>query len=439
MTFGSEIIGLLLLIGMFVLLGLGIHIAWATAIPGLVGLWILGGGLMVALHMGGIAYHVMADYGMATLPLFMAMGLFAAEAGIGENALEAARVWVGRFRGGLAIATTFASAMFAAASGSTAASAALFSKLSFPEMVKHGYDKRVASGCVAASGTIAAMIPPSILLLLYGIIAEASLGKLLIAGIFPGILEAITYILVIYVIGLLKPNMLPQVGIGSKLTLIEKIKKTAGVLPIGFIFMAAIGGVFFGIFTPTEGGAFGAALCLIAVVVMRRLTRSAFLASLRETLHTTGMLMFILLGGFVFSRMLIVSGLMQAMANWLLGLPVPPGVIFLGITIFLVLAGMVMLPPVMMVIFVPIFLPPLIKMGYDPIWFGIMFNRLVELGLITPPIATNLYVVKGILGDQIEFGEVFQGIIPFIIADFLNLLVLYFFPQIALWLPNLMV
>jgi TRAP-type C4-dicarboxylate transport system permease large subunit len=220
---------------------------------------------------------------------------------------------------------------------------------------------------------------------------------------------------------------------------VEKIKKTSGLLPIGFIFMTAIGGVFFGLFTPTEGGAFGACGSLAVVIAMRRLTRSGFVSGLRETLHTTVMIMLVILGGFFFTRMLVLSGLMQAVADTLLGMPVPPVIIFLGITLLLIAAGMVMVPVVMLVIFVPIFLPPLDKMGYDPIWFGVMCTRLVELGCITPPIAINLYVVKGVLGNEIEFTEVFQGTIPFIIADLINLVILYFIPGLALWLPKLMI
>lgn len=436
--FEPAVIGLLLLIGMFVLVGLGVHIAWAIAVLGLVGMWILGGENMVAAQMGEAAYGIITDYGMATLPLFMLMGLFAAESGIGQDALEASRIWVGRFRGSMAMATTVAAGVFAAASGSTAASAALFAKLSYPEMTKYGYDKRIAAGCVASAGTVAAMIPPSILLLLYGIIAEVSLGKLLIGGILPGILEILSYMLVIYAIGWLKPGLLPATRFEGKLLWKEKIRRSSGVLPIGFIFMAAIGGVFVGVFTPTEGGAFGAGACLALVTAMRRMTGSAFLTALRETLHTTAMLMLIVLGGFFFTRMLVMSGLMQALADTLLGFPVPPAIIFLGITLVLIAAGMVIVPPVMLVIFVPIFLPPLTKMGYDPIWFGVMCTRLIELGLITPPIAMNLYIVKGMIGNEIEFSEVVQGVLPFIVADLINIVILYFVPELALWLPRLM-
>jgi tripartite ATP-independent transporter DctM subunit len=423
---------------MFVVTFGGVHFAWALGIVGLLGMWLVAGPSMVAGQMATGAYGISSSYELATIPLFVLMGLFVVESGIGRDAFVAARIWVGRVTGALAIATAIANAFFGAVSGSSAAAAALFSKLAYPEMVKAGYDKRLAAGCIAASGTMAAMIPPSITLVIYGLLAKQSIGRLLIGGIGPGILECVTYMGLVYGIARLRPKYAPIEKIEHRLSFKQKVIKTSTLIPIGIIFLFAVGGIFFGIFAPTEGGAVGAAGALLIVLVLRRLSFRGFMTSLKETVQVTSMIMLCILGGYFFSRMLAITGLMQAVSNFVVTLPVAPIVVFSGIIVLLILAGMALVPVVMLIIFVPLLLPSVVSMGYDPIWFGIMFTRLIELGCITPPVALSVYMVKACIGDEISTMEVFQGCIPFMVADISNVILLYFFPQIALFLPGLM-
>lgn len=421
---------------MLVLVFLGVHVAYGLILSGVVGILLIGGVQMLGAQLGIVGYGATANYGYVVIPLFILMGQFAAEAGLGQDAFHAARLWIGRLRGGLAMATVAGCAAFGAASGSTASSAALFARVAFPEMVRYGYSRALASGCVAAAGTLASMIPPSILLVIYGIIAEQPIGKLLIGGIGPGLLETLSYIAVINIVVRVNPNLAPRVRESASWR--ERLVSLRGLVPITAVFMFAIGGIFFGIFTPTEGGAMGAGGSLIVALIMRRLSRGAFTLSLRESGIITGMMFLAIIGGFLFSRMLVLGGIVESVTGFITALPVSRHMIFFGITALLIVLGMVMQPIVIMLITVPILQPAIITMGYDPIWFGIMFVRLAELAVITPPIAINLYVVKGVLRDQVSLGEIFRGTLWFLTADIINLFLLYWFPQIALWLPGLM-
>jgi C4-dicarboxylate transporter, DctM subunit len=415
---------------------IGLHVAFSLLFSGMVGMYFIGGPQMLGAQLGSVSYSTAASYGYIVIPLFVLMGQFAAEGGIGEDAFRAARLWIGRVRGGLAMATVLGCGAFGAASGSTASSAALFSKIAFPEMVRHGYNRSLAAGCIAAGGTVASMIPPSILLVLFGIVGELSIGKLLVAGILPGLLEIASYIIVIYISVRLYPDLAPVLS--ERVPWRDRFISTRGVMPIGIVFAVAIGGIFFGVFTPSEGGAMGAAGALIVVLMMRRLSFNAFVLSLKESALVTGMIFLAVIGGFLFSRMLVLGGVVEQVTTFILSLPISPHLTFLCICALLIILGMVMQSIVIMLITVPILLPPLQALGYDPIWFAIIFVRLSEVAVITPPVAVNLYVVKGVLGNQITLWEIFRGTGVFIAADIVNLILLYMFPQIVLWLPGIM-
>lgn len=429
-------ISILCIVLMVIFVICGIHIAYSLMLAGMIGIVLIGGLQLLAAQISTIAYNATASYGYVVIPLFILMGQFAAESGIGQDAFHAGRLWLGRLRGGLAMATIAGCGAFGAASGSTASTAALFSRIAFPEMVRYGYDKRLAAGCIAAAGTVAAMIPPSILLVLYGIIADQSIGKLLIGGICPGILECLIYMATVYIMVRHNPKLAPTVT--EKVGWGEKFISIRGLIPIGFIFMFAIGGIFFGLFTPSEGGAMGAAGSFLVVLFMRRMNWKMVKISFKETSIITGMMFLALLGGFLFSRTLILGGMVSDVARLVGSLQVSRHLIFAGVTFLLVILGMIMQPIVMMLITVPILVPAMLKLGYDPIWFGIMFVRLSELAVITPPVAVNLYVVKGVLKDDVSLTDIIKGVMPFIAATSVNYLLLYLFPEIALWLPGLM-
>lgn len=435
----STVIALILLVAMLALSFLGVHMAWAMGICGLIGLLIIDGPRMVSMQFGEAPYSIVGSYDLATIPMFVLMGIFVAESGLGRDAFDAARLWLGRLPGGLAVATTAANAVFGAASGSTSAAAALFSKLAYPEMIRHGYAKTLASGSICAAGTLAAMIPPSIALVVYGIVGEQSIGRLLIAGIMPGLLQTFVFIVLIVIWVKIKPNDAPRVKMESDtVSLWKRLLSTFKILPIVVIFFFSVAGVFFGIFTPTEGGSVGATAALVVVLAMRRLSKAGFITSMKETAITTGMIMLIIFGGYMFSRMLITSGLIKEVTEWMITLNVSKHLLFFMVVVLLTVAGMLLVPIVMLVIFVPILLPPLKALGYDPIWFGIMFTALIELACITPPVALNIFVVKAVVGKDITTTDIVRGVLPFIGACYLVMIILYIFPQIATWLPSLM-
>ena len=431
-------IALLLLLAMVVMSFLGVHMAWAMGIGALLGLYLIDGMGMVSMQFGEAAHKIVASYDLVTVPMFVIMGLFVAESGLGKDVFTAARLWLGKLPGGLAIATTVANALFGAASGSTSAAAALFSKLAYPEMKRYGYAKGLAAGCITAAGTLAAMIPPSIALVVYGIVSNQSIGKLLIGGIIPGILQTGIFIILVIIWVKIKPSAAPRAILGEKLRFKEKVIISGRVLPILVIFFFAVAGIFFGIFTPTEGGAVGATAALATVLLMRRLSWESFKICLKEAAITTGMIMLIVFGGYLFSRMLASSGLIKEVTQFLITLQVSKHLLFFLIILLLTLAGMLIVPIVMIVIFVPILLPPLVALGYDPIWFGIMFTAMIEIAVITPPVALNIFVVKAVLGKELTMGDIVNGTLPFIGASYVALIILYLFPELSTWLPSSM-
>ncbi|MDX9821500.1 MAG: TRAP transporter large permease [Syntrophales bacterium] len=430
------LISILCLLLMIILVFSGLHVAYSLLLSGMLGILFIGGLQMLGAQLGSIGYNATASYGYVVIPMFILMGQFAAEGGLGNEAYRAARLWVGKLYGGLAMATIAGCGIFGAASGSTASASALFAKVAFPEMVKYGYHRGLAAGCIAASGTVASMIPPSILLVLFGIIAEQPIGKLLVAGIGPGMLEIFSYMFVVYLAVRINPKLAPIVT--DEISWKDRFGSLKDLMPIAVVFMFAIGGIFFGVFTPSEGGAMGASGALIVVLLMRRLSFQGFKKSLRESGIITGMMFLAIIGGFLFARMLVLGGIVEAVTNFIITLPLSRHLIFLGITLLYLILGMVMQPIVIMLITIPILLPAISSMGYDPIWFGIIFVRLAELAVITPPVSVNLYVVKGILGDEVSLGDIFKGTFLFIMADISNVFLLYLFPQIALWLPGVM-
>ncbi len=431
-------IALLLLVAMVALSFLGIHMAWAMGVCALLGLYLIDGLGMVSMQFGEAAYKIVASYDLVTVPMFVILGLFVAESGLGKDVFTAARLWLGKLPGGLAIATTVANAGFGAASGSTSAAAALFSKLAYPEMKRYGYSKELAAGCITAAGTLAAMIPPSIAMVVYGIVGNQPIGKLLIGGIIPGILQTILFIIVIAIWVRVKPSAAPVTISQEKVHFKERAIITGRVLPILVIFFFAVAGIFFGIFTPTEGGAVGATAALITVLLMRRLSWGSFKVCLKEATMTTGMIMLIVFGGYLFSRMLASSGLIKEVTQFLITLNVSRHLLFALIILLLTLAGMLIVPIVMIVIFVPILLPPLVALGYDPIWFGIIFTAMIEIAVITPPVALNIFVVKAVLGQELTMGNIISGTLPFLVACYVALIVLYLWPELATWLPSIM-
>jgi C4-dicarboxylate transporter DctM subunit len=430
--FDIGLIGIAILI---VMLFSGIHIGVVMASIGFLGISYLNGwssGLMV---LKTVPFTTFADYGMSVVPLFILMGSICFYAGVSQDLYNTVHKWIGHVRGGLAIATVGACAAFAAISGSSLATAATMGTVALPEMKRYKYKDELAAGCVAAGGSIGILIPPSVPFILYGIMANQSIGKLFMAGIIPGILQAVFYISTIFLLCRRRPEIGPQ---GPAYTLKEKISSLQSSWIVILLFVLVVGGIYLGIFSPTEAAGIGACGAFAFGVLRRKLTWEAFGKSLSSTTKNTAMIFVIFLGAMILGYFLAVTRLPFELAEFIGDLPVNRYVILLIILVIYILLGAVMDSLAMILLTVPIFYPLVTKLGFDPIWFGVIIVRVAEIGLITPPVGLNVFVIKGLTGDDVPMFTIFRGIIPFIIADILHMALLVMIPQLSLFLPNLM-
>ncbi len=423
------IIGILVL---SVLLVSGMRIAYATALCGLLGLWALRGYEPAAGIAGLMPDAESSHYTLLVLPLFVLMGYLAHHAGITRNIYWTARQWLGHLPGGLAIATIFGCAGFAAACGASTASAAVMGRVSLPELKRFGYDEKIAAGCVAAGGTLATMIPPSVIMVIYGFIAEQSIGALLLAGILPGLLQAGSYSIMLYLRFRANPQLGPSIsGIGWP----ERVKSLRGTWGIFALILIVLGGIYTGFATPTEAagiGAFGAFL-----MALPRMRRGDLKSALRDTARTTAMIFAIIIGVLIFVRFLAFSGMPEALADKVLELEVNRYVVLIAILALYLVLGMFLDGIGMLLLTIPIVLPAVTGLGFDPIVFGVLVVRMVEIGLITPPVGLNAFVLKGVAPD-IPIGNIFRGCAWFVVVDLINVAILLMFPAIILLIPNAM-
>ncbi len=410
----------------------GVRIYAVAAIVGVIGVvyiigWNSGAGI------GGTVPHSKSvNYALSVLPMFILIGFIAYHAGLTHALFRAARAWVGWVPGGLAVASVFATAGFAAVSGASTATAAVFSRVAIPHMLEAGYDRRLAAGVVAAGGTLASLIPPSAILVIYAIIVEESVGTLIMAGFVPGVVSALVYAALI--IGQCKLN--PELGrpIPSP-PMKEKIASLPGTLPIIAVVAIIFYSMYSGTATPTEAGALGAFVVLIMAIV-RGMSWKNLRSALEETARLTVMIFALIWGILIFVRFLGYAGLPQAFAEWIVTLPFPPLIIMIGILLGYAILGMFMDAIGMLLLTLPVVYPAVIALGYDPIWFGIIVVKMCEVCLITPPVGLNCYVVSAVRPD-IPLGDVFRGIAPFFVADVVTIGLFLAFPGIILWLPSL--
>ncbi|MBN2060569.1 MAG: TRAP transporter large permease [Deltaproteobacteria bacterium] len=428
------IIGIICLAFLFILLLMQMPIAIAMGLTGFIGsAWLLG--FDQALGMLGIyPFETWSSYTLSVVPLFILMGLLLYNSGVSTDLYDAAYTWIGHVRGGLAMATVGGCAAFASVSGSSISTAVTMGMVAIPEMRKHKYDPGLMTGVVASGGTMGAMIPPSMGLIFYGIITEQSIGKLFLAGFIPGITEAIFYIATIYLLCTLRPNMGPP---GPYTTLREKGKSLKKTFPIFCLFLLVIGGIYFGVFSPTEAGGIGAFGAFMYAIITGNLARPLFLESLRSTTKVVAMVLLILTGASMLNIFMAVSRLPTELSDFVGSLPLNRYIILTFILFFYLVLGCFMDPLSMMLLTLPVFFPLIIAMDFNPIWFGILVTRMGEIANITPPLGMTLFVIKGIAKD-IHMQTVVRGIVPFIVADILHLILLIVFPQISLFLPGMM-
>lgn len=374
------------------------------------------------------------SYELAVVPLFILMGNVLSRTGISSDLFRAANAFLGGVRGGLALATMVTCAGFSAVCGSSFATAATMSKVAYPSMQKYGYSDRLASATIAAGGTLGILIPPSIILMIYGILTQQNIGELFIAGVLPGLLGLAMYMGVIYLIAVLKPEHAPR---GTSGTARERWESLSGVWPFIVIFLVIIGGLYAGWFTATEAGGIGSGMALLISLFQRRMGWSRFLEVMKETAMTSVMLYVVLFGAMMFAQLISFSGLADELLSLINGSGLSKLGILLAILVVFLLLGCVMDSMAIILIFVPLFLPTLVAQGYDLVWFGIIVVVLTEIGLITPPVGMNVFVLKANL-PKVPVWTIFRGLVPFIGVDVLRLAVLVSFPSISLVLVQWM-
>jgi len=379
------------------------------------------------------AFYSFSSYSLTVLPMFMLMGSLASASGMSHRLYNASYSLLGRLRGGLAIATVAACAAFAAICGSTNATAAAMGKVSLPEMKRYNYADSLATGCVAASGTLGILIPPSTIFIIYGIMTEQSIGKLFISGVFPGLILAVLFIMVVVVLCWRNPDLGPA---GAATSWPEKIRGLAGVMETVVLFALVISGLFFGWFSPTQAGSAGAAGTLLIGLATRQLTWQGFLGAVKEALRITCMVMFIVYGATVFGHFMAATTIPMLLAGWVAGLPLPSTAIMGVIVLIYLLGGCFMDALALITLTIPILYPVVVALGFDPIWFGVIIVLVTGMGVITPPVAVNVFVIKGIAKD-VPLETIFKGVFPFLGAQIVTVAIMLRFPQIATFLPSL--
>jgi len=383
-------------------------------------------------------YDVFSSYGLTTIPLFIFMGQLAFNSGISRRLYDTAYKYLGSTRGGLAMATVTACTAFGAVCGSSPATAATMATVGLPEMKRYNYADELATGCVASGGGLGMIMPPSVVLIVYGILTEQSIGALFVAGIFPAILVTILFIISIYIICRLAPEQGPP---GESFPLKVKLKSLLGMGETLIVFILVMGGLFIGLFTPTEAAAVGSFGVLMVSLIRRQLTWQGFVKSLYETLRTSCMVMMLIAGAVIFGKFLAVTRIPFDLAAWVGGLNLPPIIIMAIIVGIYFFGGCFMDALAFVTLTVPIFYPVVMSLGYDPIWFGVIIVMVTEMGVITPPVGINVYVVFGVAKTVIggvPLESIFKGIIPFLLAVIVGTIILMILPQIILYLPNLM-
>lgn len=419
---------------LFLLIFFKIPLAICMALVGIGGIIYFTGWNAGISVLSMVPYTTISSYTIASLPLYVAMGALCFHGGVGEDLYFAVNKLLGRYRGGLAIATVGACAAFATVSASSLATTATLGKIAYPEMRKYKYAPDLATGCIAAGGTMGILIPPSGIMIIYGVMVEASIGKLFMAGIIPGIIEAVLYMATIFVICRVNPLAGPA---APKVSLKEQLLSLRSLWSVAALFALIMGGIYFGLFSPTEGAGIGACGALVVILLKRRFSWKGIKSSLVEVGNVTAMVMVVMIGANILISFLAMSRLPTELAAIIAGFQVSPYLIIAGIMFMYIILGIVMDDISMVLLSVPVFAPLVSSLGFDLIWFGIMVVIAVEMGAITPPIAVNVFVMKSIATD-VPQNTVYKGILPFFAADAVLIVILIAAPQIVMFLPNAM-
>lgn len=426
-------IGVIGMVALTVLILAGVRIFIAAGLVGFCGLWALRGFEQAVGIAGHVPHSDTTNYALSVLPLFILIGHLAHQAGIVKGAYRCARAWLGWMPGGLGVATIFASAGFSAVSGASTATAAVFSRIAIPELLRYKYQPGIAAALVAAGGTLASLIPPSAIMVVYGIITETSIGGLLMAGFIPGLISAVLYASIIVVRFKLNPSL---GGAAPPSSWKERFTTLPDALPILAVIGAVLGGMYTGWATPTEVGALGAFIVFGIAVARSALSPRGLLDSLLDTVKLTAMIFSIIWGVLIFVRFLAFAGVSSAFSDWIVAIGVSPYLVLLFVIVLYTVLGMFMDGIGMLLLTLPVVFPVMSKLGFDPIWFGIIVVKMVEVGLLTPPVGLNCYVVNGVRPD-IPMQQIFRNVWPFVLMDFACIGLFTLFPGIVTFLPNL--
>jgi C4-dicarboxylate transporter DctM subunit len=430
-----ETVGIISIVVLFVLLFARLPVAFVMLVLGMAGITYLKGANAMFTLTGQTIYYTFASYSLVVVPLFTWMGYIGFHSGISEHLYDAAYKLVGSLKGGLMMATSMACAAFGAICGSTTATSATFAALALPEMKKHGYNRGLAAANVAASGILGVLIPPSVIFIVYSSITATSVAKLFIAGIFPGLLLMVLFMLATYVAVARHPELAPP---GPLFPWKDRIKAVAkGGIEVIIIFVAVIGGLLAGWFTGTEAGSIGCFATLLVVLARRALTWRGFLNSLKDSVRTSTMVMFLVAAAAVYGKFLGLAKLPMLVADWTVALPLPPFGVLIAILLILMAMGCVIDALAMILLTIPIFYPAAIQLGFDPIWFGVIMTLALGMGVLTPPVGANVYVVFAV-DRETPVMEIFRSVWPYLIAIWVCAVLLLVFPQIVMFLPGFM-
>ena len=413
---------------LFVLMLLRVPVGMAMGLVGVSGYALIAGGGPALKLIGQTSMRTVTDYPFGVIPMFMLMGAFVSVSGVSRELFRAANALIGHLRGGLGMATVLACGGFAAICGSSVATAATFSTVAYPEMRRYGYPQSFSTGVIAAGGTLGAMLPPSTVLAVYAVITQQDIGKLFMAGVLPGLLAMGMYVLTIVAIVALAPKLLPA---GEKKPWSERLAAMKDVWPSLVLFIFVIGGLYGGVFTPTEAGGVGAGGAFLLGVIRRKLDRAGIRQALLQATRTAAAVFTVLIGALLFGYFLTITQTPQKLTEFLTGLGIGRYGVLALIMVMYLLLGCLMDAMAMIILTVPIIFPVIMQLGFDPIWFGVIIVMTVELGLIHPPVGMNVFVIKSVV-QEVSFTTIFKGVIPFVLTDILRLLILIAFPAIAL-------
>jgi C4-dicarboxylate transporter DctM subunit len=415
---------------------LRVPIGVAMGLVGIVGIAVLSTWSAAFSIAKSIPYTLIGDWNLSAVPMFLLMGYIASATGLTNGLFASARLFLGRVPGSLASSTVLASALFASASGSSVATAAAFARISVPEMLKARYDPALATGCVAAAGTLGSLIPPSILMIVFGIMADTSISKLFMAGVIPGLLTAAVFIGYIMIRVKLNPALAPLDT--TVYTADQKRAAISDIWPLPVLILGVLGGIFSGLFTATEAGAIGAMIACVIAAARRSLSKGSFAKAVVDTTEGAAAIFIIVVGAAIFARFMSFSQLPAAMSAWLMSMTDSQLALILAICAIYLVLGAVLESISIMLLTMPLLLPALKLMDVDLVWFGILVVKLLEIGLCTPPVGMNVYVIKSAMGDRVKLTTIFRGVMGFVLADLFTLSILIAFPIITLWLPNFM-